>query len=151
MAALFGAAVCVLPVGARAGGSSPVLAITGANAYASAAGGRSLVVDGSFNFDDLMQFTWPAGLVVWQGTHVVRFGVDGRVSEGAAAFAADGISGSDIPALLAPASARLVQLGASHLTVALPPSFSPGPASVMLYAEFDGEDFPSNTVAVTLP
>jgi len=156
VAALTALLVAALPGSVRAGGSSPVLAITSASAYADAAARRSVVVNGTFNFDDLMQFTFPAGLVVWQGTHVIRFDIDGRVSEGTAAFAADGIAAAEIPALLAlgsaaPASARLVQLGAARVAVALPPSFSAGAASAMLYAEFDGEDFPSNTVAVTLP
>jgi hypothetical protein len=155
-AALAALLVAALPGSVRAGGSSPVLAITSASAFADAAAGRSVVVNGTFNFDDLMQFTFPAGLVVWQGTHVVRFDLDGRVSEGSAAFAADGIVAAEIPALLglgspAPASARLLQLGVARVAVALPPSFSPGAASVMLYAEFDSDDFPSNTVAVTLP
>ncbi|HSP97453.1 MAG TPA: hypothetical protein VL049_09465 [Candidatus Dormibacteraeota bacterium] len=147
--------LAALPVPASAGGSAPVLSITAASAFATASAARSLAVSGTFNFDDLVQFLFPAGLVVWQGTHFVRFDVDGSVREGTAAFAADGIAASEIPALLqsgAPVgSARLVELGASRIVVALPPSFSAGPASAMLYADFDGGQFASNTIAVTLP
>jgi hypothetical protein len=42
-------------------------------------------------------------------------------------------------------------LSANRVVVALPPSFTPGPASTMLFAEFDSEDFTSNAVVVFLP
>lgn len=148
-------AVAFAPELAAAGGSSPILSITGANGFATATAARSVVVTGTFNFDDLVQFIFPAGLVVWQGDHFVRFDVDGSVREGHAAFAADGIDATEIPALLqagAPAAgARLVELSATRIVVALPPGFTAGAASTMLYADFDGDQFASNTLAVPLP
>lgn len=148
--------LCLLvPVTARAGGSSPVLSITAARGFATSAGARSLAVSGTFNFDDLVQFIFPAGLVVWQGSHFVRFDVDGSVREGSAAFVADGIAEGEIPALLqagAPAAgARLVELSSGRVVVALPAGFTAGSVSAMLYADFDGGQFASNALVVPLP
>lgn len=148
-------ALTIAPGLAVAGGSSPILAITDARGFATSAAARSVVVSGTFNFDDLVQFIFPAGLVVWQGDHFVRFDVDGTVREGSAAFVADGIDLTEIPALLqagAPAAgARLIELSATRIVVALPPAFAAGSASAMLYADFDSDQFASNTVAVPLP
>jgi hypothetical protein len=154
-AALVVLGVPVLRGRASAGGSSPVLAISAASGFATSTEARSVTVNGTFNFDDLVQFIFPAGLVIWQGTQFVRFDVDGSVRGGSAAFAADGITTGEIPALLragAPiAGARLIELSANRIVVALPPSFSAGAASAMLYADFDSDQFASNSVAVTLP
>ena len=148
--------LCLLaPVAARAGGSSPILSITAGQGFATSGGARSLTVSGSFNFDDLVQIVFPAGLVVWQGSHFVRFDVDGSVREGDAAFVADGIAAAEIPALLragAPVgAARLVEISGARIAAALPPSFTAGGVSAMLYADFDGDQFASNTIAVSLP
>lgn len=147
--------LAIAPRLAAAGGSSPILSITDARAFATSQAARSVVVSGTFNFDDLVQFIFPAGLVVWQGDHFVRFDVDGSVREGRAAFAADGIGMAEIPALLqagAPAAgARVIELSATRIVVALPPGFAAGAASAMLYADFDSDQFASNTVVVPLP
>lgn len=145
----------VAPATAHAGGSSPVLSITAGQGFATTAAARSLAVSGSFNFDDLVQFIFPAGLVVWQGSHFVCFEVDGSVREGDAAFVADGITRGEVQALrragAATASARMVELRGDRLVVALPAGFTAGSVSAMLYADFDGDQFTSNAVTVPLP
>ena len=69
---------------------------------------------------------------------------------------ADGLAAAEVPALLAVGSpaaapAALTQLHADRVTVVLPPGFSAGTASVVLYAVYQGQGFASNTVPVTLP
>jgi len=159
MRALFAlVAVLVLgvPTPSRAGGSSPLLTIASVDAFASSSGALSVEVQGSFNFEDVVQGVFPAGAVVFQGTSFARFDQAGAVVAGTAPLLAGGLDATEVPALLAlgsPAAlpAALVQLRADRVTVVLPPGFSPGAASVVLYAVYQGQGFASNTVTVTLP
>jgi len=151
-----GCIAAALPRPARAGGSSPLLSLAGADAFATAAGVRSVDVRGSFNFEDVVEGVFPAGLVVVQGTHFARFDQAGAVVDGSAAFLANGLDASEVPALVAqgaPAAApgALTQLRADRVTVVLPPGFTSGPASVVLYAVYGGGGFASNALTVTLP
>ena len=75
---------------------------------------------------------------------------------GSSPLLADGLDATEVPALLAlgspaAAPAALVQLRADRATVVLPPGFSAGPASVVLYAVYQDQGFASNTVSVVLP
>ena len=144
------------PVVARAGGSSPLLTITTVDAFAPSSGAVSVDVHGSFNFEDVVQGVFPAGAVVFQGTHFARFDQAGTVVAGVAPLLSAGLDAAEVPSLLglgSPATppAALSQLRADRVTVVLPPGFSPGAASVVLYAVYQGQGFASNTVAVTLP
>lgn len=150
------AAVVSGPRTGWAGGSAPILSITGASAVATSGGVRALTVTGTFNFDDLLQFSFPAGLVVVQGSHFVRYDLSGQIVEGTAAFVADGIDVTEIPTLLplgaaATAPAALGQLRVDRIAVTLPADLIPGTATLILYAVLQGDPFVSNTVTVTLP
>jgi hypothetical protein len=140
----------------RAGGSSPVLSLTAADAFATAAGVRGVDVRGSFNFEDVVEGVFPAGLVVVQGTRFARFDQAGAVVEGTAALLADGLDAGEVSALLgegAPAAppAALTQMRADRVMAVLPGSLTAGAASVVLYAVHEGEGFTSNALAVELP
>jgi len=141
---------------AHAGGSSPLLSVTGADTLATPAGVRSVTITGSFNFDDLLQFSFPAGAIVTQGSHFVRYDLSGTILEGTSTAVADGITASEIPTLLAVGAAAatpaaVVQLRVDRISVALPSDFTAGAASVILYALLDGDSVVSNPVSVTLP
>jgi len=155
-AAVIAAVLAVLPCAALAGGTSPILTLTGADAARAASGAETVAVHGSFNFGDLIEGIFPAGLVVWSGTHFVRFDQAGQALGGDAPFLADGLVATEVPSLLAlgtpaAAPAALAQLRADRIAVVLPAGFPSGPASVALVAVHEGESFASNTVAVTLP
>ena len=81
------AAAVVLGCGgvARAGGSAPVVGLTGASVLTSASGARTLRVTGTFNFDDLVQFSFPCGVFVTQGDRLVRWDLSGTIVEATAA------------------------------------------------------------------
>jgi hypothetical protein len=148
--------VLLFPLTALAGGSSPVLTLTSADAFASASGVIAVDVRGSFNFEDVVEGVFPSGLLVHQGAHFVRFDQAGAVLEGTDAALADGLDAADVPGLLglgsaAPAPGALSQLRSDRVTAVLPGGFSTGPASVVLYALYAGQGFVSNTLTVTLP
>lgn len=153
-----GAALLLLLGAGRgwAAGTDPTLALSTALASTSSAGVTAVWVSGTFNFDDLLQFPYPAGVVVYQGTHFARIDSTGAVSSGTAAYLADGLSASELDALLAagspaPPPAALLQLHASRLAVALPSGFSPGTATVVVYAVLENTSFLSNAVNFTVP
>src|SRR5262245_4254631 len=154
--AVLGLLLLAGPPPARAGGSSPLLTIATVDAFASSSGALSVDVAGSFNFEDVVQGVFSAGLVVFQGTTFARFDQAGGVVSGSAPLLSGGLAATEVPDLLAlgsPAAppAALAQLRADRVTVVLPPGFSAGPASVVLYAVYQGGGFVSNTVPVTLP
>ena len=127
------------------------------DAFASSSGAVSVDVQGSFNFEDVVQGVFAAGAVVFQGTSFARFDQAGRVSRASAPLLSDGLAATEVPTLLDPRLAcrrprqRCAQLRADRVTVVLPPGFSAGPASVVLYAVYQGQGFASNTVSVVLP
>ena len=137
-------------------GSAPVLTLTGGDGIAASNGARAVVVTGSFNFDDRLQFGFPVGVLVVQGEHVVRYDVSGTIVSATSVLVTDGVVAAEIPALLtltgdAAAPARVVQIRPDRITVALPPEIGAGPASVLLYASKDSEPFVSNAVELVLP
>ncbi len=152
---LFLAAALLTPSGARAGGTSPVLTLTGADA-APAAGAPVVSVHGSFGFGDILEGQFAGGLVVWSGSTFVRYDQAGVALSGTAPFLADGFVSTEVPALLgagtaAAAPAGLAQLRADRIAVVLPAGFPSGPASVALFTTHEAELFVSNTLAVTVP
>lgn len=141
---------------ALAAGSSPILTLTSVDVFAGPNGARVLAAGGSFNFDDLMQIAFPAGLIVTQGSHFVRFDIDGTIVEGTAASVADGIAPGELQPLLslgvaAQAPARRNQVRRDQIMVVLPGDFDAGAATVLLYAFQDGGAFLSAPLAVVLP
>ncbi len=133
-----------------------MLSITNATPFVTHDGVQSLTVFGMFNYDDLLQFSVPAGLIISQGSQFVRYDISGQIAEGTSPAIANGIVATDIPALLglgtpACGPATLTQLRVDRISVTLPADFSPGPVSVILYAVPDGSPFVSNAVSATLP
>lgn len=140
---------------ARGAGTDPTLALTGGEAIAG--GGATLVrLRGSLVFDDQLQFAFPAGVIVYQGTSFVRVPVNGGPVSGSAGFLADGLADVEVQALLglgapAAAPAGLASLQPSEVRVVLPSGFPSGPATAVVYAVLEGTGFLSNPIAVTLP
>lgn len=156
LVALLGLLLLAGPATVWAGGSSPLLTVASVDAFASSNGVLSVDVQGSFNFEDVVQGVFPAGVIVFQGTSFARFDQAGNAVAGSASQLADGLDATEVPALLAVGSpavapAALTQLHADRVTVVLPPGFSADTASVVLYAVYQGQGFASNTVPVTLP
>jgi len=152
------AGLCLLGMAgaARAGGSSPLLTLGSADAYASSSGAKGVEARGSFNFEDVLEGTFPAGIVVYQGTHFVRFDQAGAVVEGTSPLLSDGLDATEVPTLVggggpAGAPAGLVQLRVDRVTVVLPPTFGAGTASVALYAVYENTGYASNVLTVNLP
>ena len=141
----------------RAAGTSPVLLLSSADAFAGSGGERLVSASGAFNFDDLLQISFPAvGLMVVQGSNFVRYEVDGSVIAGSSPLVSNGVTLGELPSVLAlggsgQSPARLVHLNRDEVTVVLPATFAAGPASVLLYAEHGGEFFESNPLAVSVP
>lgn len=160
------AAVLVLGLMARAfaAGSAPTLAITTVDALVASTGVRSVAIRGTFNFEDLLQFSFPAGLIVFQNDTFGRYDLSGDVVTGASPLVSDGIIVSEVLPLLsagAPAAvpASVASVRPDRLTIVLPSSFAPGPASIVLYGVVNddpnglgpGTSFLSNTIQFTLP
>ena len=140
----------------RAAGTDPTLFLTSVEAFATASGARTVTVDGTFSFDDLVQFSFPAGLLVLQGDRFVRFDFSGTVSAGNSPLVVNGVTAPEIPTLLgsgtpAAAPAALLNVQPDRIMATLPPGFSPGAASVLVFTVIGGDAFVSNTLAVTLP
>ena len=70
-------------------------------AIESQSGVVSLQIRGGFQFDDVVQFEFPAGLFVSRGDTWVRYGLDGEVFAGTDAAASGGISAAEVLPLLA--------------------------------------------------
>ncbi len=158
IARLFGAAGLLLAIagGARASGSAPTLVLTGGDAFVASDGAHAVVAIGSFNFDDRLQFGFPVGVLVVQGARFARYDVAGAIVSATTDLVADGVDATEIPALLAltgtaAGPAALVQIRPDRITVALPPEFAAGAATVVLYASKDSESFVSNAVPLELP
>ena len=155
--ALLACGALLLAGEARAAGTSPVLALTAAGGAAAGNGDRIVSAEGSFNFEDLVQIPFPAaGLMVVQGTRLVRYEVDGSVVEATSATVANGVTPDELPALLAltgapAAPARLVRITANGVSVVLPADLAAGTALVLLYAHHEDEYFVSNAIPVVLP
>ena len=140
---------------AQAAGTDPRLALTSGEAIAG--GGATMVrLRGNVQFDDQLQFAFPAGVVVYQGTTFARVPITGDAVSGSAAFLADGLADTEFLGLLglgapAAAPAGLVSLQPNEVRVVLPPGFASGAASAVVYAVLEGTAFLSNPIAVTLP
>ena len=117
----------------------------------------TLEASGRFSFDDLMQFTFPAGLVVARGSAWVRYAVDVTITSGTDPALVDGITAEEVSALLtagAPATppAAVTRIAPQRIAVVLPEGFPAGTATVLIYAVLDeDETFISNAVPAVIP
>ncbi len=155
-AILIGGLIALAPPRGRAAGTDPTMAMSSAEAFAAANGTRAVLASGTFSFDDLMQFSFPAGLIVTQGSNYARFDLDGEATQGSSAAVSDGVSAAELPALLSggaaaspPAALQKAQPGS--ILVTLPATFVPGSASAVFYTVIEGDPFVSNSVNVVLP
>lgn len=140
---------------ARAAGTDPTLTLTAAEA---AAGGEAVLVrlHGSLQFDDLLQFDFPAGIVIYQGSQFVHVPITGQPVSGTATVLAGGLTPAELTILFglgspAPPPARLVTLSPTSVSVVLPPGLHAGPATAVIYAVLEGDNFLSNPITVILP
>ncbi len=141
----------------RAAGTEPTLGLVEADAFATASDAVTVTATGTFSFDDLVQFSFPAGMLVVQDIHFARFDFAGTApAEGTDPAVADGVTPEEIPALISggqPAGepAALLTIQPDRVMVSLPSSFVPGAASVLVFAVIGGNPFVSNTLGVTIP
>src|SRR5262245_48666290 len=96
-AALIALLVCLHPGHPRAAGTDPTLVLSEGDVFSNVAGAVALAIDGTFSFDDLVQFSFPVGVFVFQGNRFARYGFDGSVREGTSALVTDGVSAADVP------------------------------------------------------
>jgi hypothetical protein len=136
-------------------GTDPTLALTAGEVIAS--GTATMVrLQGSLQFDDQLQFAFPAGVIVYRGTDFVRVPVNGSAVSGSAGFLADGLADTEVQPLLglgAPAAppAGLTSQQPDEVRIVLPAGFGSGPATAVVYAVLEGNGFLSNPITVTLP
>ena len=153
------ALVAASPQVAHAAGSAPTLAITGVSAYEGSGGTSGATVQGTFNYEDLLQFSYPAGVILFRGNEFTRYDLSGAIISGVSTLVSDGIVDLDVIPLLSigaasGAPASVVKLRPGEISVALPAGFSPGLTSAILYGVVNddlgspgpGTAFVSNTV-----
>jgi hypothetical protein len=148
--------LCAAPRPAMAGGTSPLLALSGAEVFRTSGGAVVLSVSGAYSFEDLVQLTFPAGLIVAQANRFVRYDVSRQIVSGTSALVSDGILDTEIPTLLTlggPANtpAALLQAKQDRLSVVLPPEIASGPATAILYAIWETDPFVSNALPFVVP
>ena len=144
------------PAGLRASGTSPALVLSAA-AGAAVDGQRSATLDGSFDFANAVQVAYPLSLVVFQGSRFVRYRLPGAAVAGDSPELADGqLSANELDAFgqegsAAAAGVRVVTLVADRIRVALPPGFTAGQTTAILYAILPDSNVLSNPIDFTLP
>ena len=118
---------------------------------------RAAVFEVSFDFLNAVQVAYPLQLVVFQGTHFVRYPASGPAVVGDSTALADGVlSDAEVAAFMgegtpAPAEVRIVTVAADHLRVALPRTFAAGATTGELFAPLSEGNALSNTVTFSLP
>ncbi|MBY0275872.1 hypothetical protein K2Z84_11050 [Candidatus Binatia bacterium] len=155
---LTAAAVLLLPGGARAGITDPVLAVSAVDA-AKVDGARTLLVQGTFEFGTVLQLGYPFFVVVFQGPTFARYPLAGAPASGTSSLLADGVlADTEVPTFLGqgsapPAGVRVVSVLRDAVRVTLPVTFTAGAATVVLVAYLPATDgvVMSNSVSVTLP
>lgn len=140
---------------ARAGFTTPTLVIA-SGTVVEVDGARSAVFEAAFDFPNAVQTGYRVSLVVWQGTHFVRFPVSGPILEGSSAVLSDGaLADTEVPTLFASGAAittaRVLQLERDRIAVSLPPGFAAGAASAILATMPSEGSAVSNTIGLVLP
>ena len=140
----------------QAAATKPTLVIA-SGAGESTGDARAAVFEVSFDFLNAVQVAYPLNLVVFQGTHFVRYPASGPAVTGDSAALADGtLVDGEVAAFMgegapAPAEVRIVTIAADRLRVALPRTFTAGSATGELCATLPEGNALSNTVTFTLP
>ena len=144
------------PVVARAAGTTPTLILASADG-AVADGARSVLLAGDFDYPNAVQVGYPLDLVVFQGTNFVRYRVAGPVVTGTSNALADGqLVSSELPSFLndgtaAPVGVRVITLRFDQARVALPSTFTAGPATAVMFTLLPTGRMVSNPIQFTLP
>ena len=142
---------------ARAGATTPTLAVQTATGTFSAGSKRLISFSVAYDYSNAIQADYDVELIVFQGNSFVRFPVSGTARVGSSAALGDGLTASDLPALDAassPASddVRLVTVEPTRLTVTLPATFaSQSGANVVLVATVDEGTILSNPLFFNVP
>ena len=140
----------------QAAATKPTLVIA-SGAGESTGDARAAVFEVSFDFLNAVQVAYPLNLVVFQGTHFVRYPASGPAVTGDSAALADGtLVDGEVAAFMGegvPASAevRIVTIAADRLRVALPRTFAAGSTTGVLFATLPEGDALSNAVTFILP
>lgn len=149
-------AICAALGGsARAGETSPVLAIYRAKATDTASG--TLVrIEGTFPWNAVIQSAFPIKLVVWKtvgSTEFVRFDLDGSAYRGTNPSLADGLGPNEVVPLLNLGQIDPVQslthVDQGYLEVVLGSEFQGAPLGAQLFVVDRGVPFVSNPIAVS--
>ncbi|HYV56454.1 MAG TPA: hypothetical protein VE911_02860 [Candidatus Nitrosopolaris sp.] len=140
----------------HAAATKPALAIT-SGVGESTGDARAAVFEVSFDFLNAVQVAYPLQLIVFQGTHFVRYPASGPAVVGDSAELADGVlSDAEVATFMsegspAPAGVRIVTMAPDHLRVALPSSFTAGATVGELFATLAEGNALSNTLSFSLP
>ncbi len=139
---------------ALAGATDPALAIS--FAVARAAGTTTLVeVNGTWEFDNIVQIDFAPRIVVYAGTDYIRIPLGGApATRGSFGGLSDGLQTSEIGSFDSAGAvepdAEIVALDAHRLRIALPADFGVQGFSVVAYVVVPGEGaFLSNAVAAS--
>ena len=149
-------AALVHPAPVRAGATTPLLGLTSATASV-AGGGRTVALEGTYDYPNAVQVGYPLQIVVFQGTRFVRYPIAAPAVTGTSDTLADGrLSADELDRLLAagapaPAAVRLVTATAGSLRLALPAEFTAGPASAVLFTILPEGTVLSNPMDFVLP
>ena len=156
LALLAAIVVAASPGVVRAAGTTPTLILSLA-AGAVADGARSVLLAGDFDYPNAVQVGYPLDLVVFQGTTFARYRVDGTAVTGNSAALADGqLLDAELAAFLqdgatAPAGVRILTLRFDQARVALPATFTAGPATAVMFTLLPTGQMISNPIQFTLP
>lgn len=155
----------VLAVGLAAGGlagevfaaaTTPTLVLTTA-APAAVGEARAVAFEGTFDFPNALEVGYPLALIIFQGTHFVRYPLTGPAHMGESRAAVSGqLDADDVPTLdlqgvEAPADVRIVTFVPDRLRVTLPATFTAGSATAVLYASVPHGTVVSNPIIFVLP
>lgn len=144
------------PSVARAGATTPTLLIQSASVVVTDAGARTATFAVAYDYSNAVQADYDLELIVYQGERFARFPISGPAQVGTSAALGDGLEVADLPALDAAAGpagpgVRIVTLQPTRLVVALPASFSPGPATAAFVAGVDEGTILSNPLGFVVP
>jgi hypothetical protein len=140
----------------RAAATTPTLVLTTA-APAAVGEARSVAFEGTFDFPNALEVGYPLALIIFQGTHFVRYPVTGPAHMGESSAAAGGqLDEDDVPTLdlegvEAPVDVRIVTFVPDRLRVTLPATFTAGRATAVLYASVPHGAVVSNPIVFVLP
>lgn len=139
----------------RAAATTPTLVLSAA-APVAVGEARAVAFEGTFDFPNALEVGYPLALIVFQGTHFVRYPMTGRAHMGESSAASGRLDEDDVPTLdlegvEAPADVRIVTFVPDRLRVTLPATFTAGRATAVLYASVPHGAVVSNPIVFVLP